>query len=100
MAKSDRFPLAAPPNDGGAREALREHRAAAPDPRSGGMHVDRILAVDDRAFYFEGWLHEEEKEAIRVTAISPEGLRAELLDRMFRGPRPDVAAVLSDGKPS
>jgi O-antigen biosynthesis protein len=82
------------------REALREHGAAAAEPRSGGMHVDRILAVDEGAFYFEGWLHDEEKEAIRVTAISPEGLRAELLDRMFRGPRPDVAAVLSDGKRS
>jgi GT2 family glycosyltransferase len=77
------------------REALRERRPAPIEPQSPGVHVDRVLAVDERSFYFEGWIHDDEDEAIRVTAISPEGARAELLERTFRYPRPDVAELFS-----
>ena len=34
-------------------------------------------------------------DVVRLTAVSPEGARSELLERMFRFPRPDVAEFFS-----
>ncbi len=48
-----------------------------------GIHVDRLMAVDDRSFYIEGWMHHEDLDIGAVTAVSPEGARAELLGRLF-----------------
>jgi GT2 family glycosyltransferase len=79
------------------REALRERLPLTPASHSDqrGIHVDRIMAVDERSFYIEGWLHDP--EVARLTAVSPEGSRHELLDRLFRHARPDVAETLSIG---
>jgi GT2 family glycosyltransferase len=76
------------------REALRERmpRYTLEDNQTFGLNVDRILAVDDRSFYFEGWINDEAKIA-RVTVVSPEGSRADVLARMFRFSRPDVAQL-------
>jgi GT2 family glycosyltransferase len=81
----------------GFRETLRERlqRHVVTENPSFRLHVDRILPVDDRSFYIQGWIHDEDVETIRVTAVSPEGSRAELLERMFRYPRPDVAEHFS-----
>jgi hypothetical protein len=54
------------------------------------MFMEHILALDDRSFYLKGWVHDEDAEIVRLTAVSPEGARAELAHRMFRYPRPDV----------
>jgi GT2 family glycosyltransferase len=74
------------------REALRERLPegviAQSEPQS--LAIDTILAVDEESFYVRGWMRQEEGEATHLTAVSPEGARVELLDRLFRYPRPDV----------
>jgi GT2 family glycosyltransferase len=81
------------------RQALRERLPQyvhAPDqPR--GIAVDSIMAVDDTSFYLSGWLRDEEAEITRFTAVSPEGDRAELADRLFTYRRPDVTSYFSGG---
>ena len=76
------------------RQALRERvpdLANAPD-RPLGAYVDRLMAVDEASFYVEGWLRSGDDGVVRVTAITPEGSRIELLDRLARRQRSDVAA--------
>jgi GT2 family glycosyltransferase len=84
------------------REALRRHlpTGAPSEGRTHAFHVDRVLAVDDRSFYFEGWIHDAAEDVVRLTAISPEGSRAELLGKLFRFVRPDVDAVFSAQGPT
>jgi GT2 family glycosyltransferase len=85
------------------RDALRERLppCVISENHPEGLHVDRVMVVDDRSFYLEGWLHDRDAAVTRVTAVSPEGARSELLDRMYRYPRADVADVfaaqLADG---
>jgi hypothetical protein len=81
-----------------AREALRERlpmgviSVAAPS----ALHIDAILALDDHSFYMQGWMRDEQAVPIRLTAVSPEGSRAELLPRLYRYRRPDVAQYYGD----
>jgi GT2 family glycosyltransferase len=81
------------------RESLRP--ALTPvviDPeRSQGGHPDALIAVDDSAFYLIGWLRDAEAPVARFTAVSPEGERVELLERLFRYPRPELEQVYADG---
>ena len=74
------------------RDVLRERLPAqvnSPDAAQ-GLAVDHILSVNDSSFYIKGWAYDEESEIVRLTAVSPEGSRIEMLDRLFRYPRPDV----------
>jgi GT2 family glycosyltransferase len=82
-----------------ARQALRERLPAisVSQSRRRGLHVDRVMAVDDRSFFIEGWLLYEDIELKRFTAISPEGGRAELLHRLARVARPDVSQFFELG---
>jgi GT2 family glycosyltransferase len=86
----------------GLRAGLREHLPLyihAPDePR--GLAVESIMAVDDRSFYMEGWVRDEEAEIVRLTAVSPEGDRAELAEKLFLFRREDVTNYFSGGIPS
>jgi len=81
-----------------ARQALRERlpacviSVAAPQ----GLNIDAVLAVDDRNFYVQGWLHDEEAPPTRLTAVSPEGSRTEILSRLYRYRRPDVEQFYGD----
>ena len=77
------------------REALRERfpSSVVSQGRRRGIHVDRMLAIDDRSFYLMGWL--QIPHLARLTAVSAEGARCELAERMFRFPRPDVAEFFS-----
>lgn len=72
------------------REALRERlprcEAAGDDPQT--FRVDSLMAVDDRTFYVKGWVGDGGGEVMQLTAVSPEGSRAELLDQMFHHARP------------
>jgi GT2 family glycosyltransferase len=74
------------------REALRgrlpESVIAQSKPR--GLAVDTVLAVDEESFYVRGWMRDEEAEVTQLTAVSPEGTRVELLERIYHYPRPDV----------
>jgi len=79
----------------GIREALRERfpLSVVSQARQRGVHVDRMLAIDDRSFYLLGWV--QVPHLTRLTAVSPEGARSELRERMVRFPRPDVAEFFS-----
>jgi GT2 family glycosyltransferase len=73
-------------------EALRRplpHSGAAKE-KPAGLCVDEFFAIDNHAFYLKGWLHDAQARTTRLTAVSPEGHRAELLERVFRYRRPDV----------
>jgi O-antigen biosynthesis protein len=81
------------------REALRERLPVmiVEQDRRRGLQIDRVMAVDERFFFVEGWLHIEGLEPRRLTAVSPEGARAELVGRMARLPRPDATESLALG---
>ncbi len=78
------------------RDALREPLAArvidAEAPQI--VFIDTILAVDERSFWIAGWSRDADHNAT-VTAISPEGQQADLLDGAFRFARPDVEALFA-----
>lgn len=82
------------------REAVRERLPVSlvSQSKRHGVHIDRLMAVDDRSFYIEGWMYHEGVPLARVTAVSPEGSRGELIDRLFRHPRPDVAEFFALGQ--
>ncbi len=74
------------------RQALRERlpvHANQPEHPM-GLYADRLLAIDERSYYLRGWMRDEASRAVRLTAVSPEGARMDLLDRLYRFPRPDV----------
>jgi GT2 family glycosyltransferase len=75
------------------REALRERRpiAVTHERAERDVHVERIDRIDERAFYLEGWAWDSAAPVTRITAVTPEGERVELLPRAFRCPRPDLA---------
>ena len=81
------------------RSGLREHLPVythSPDqPR--GLAVESIMAVDDRSFYMEGWVRDEEADIVRITAVSPEGDRAQLAGNLYLFRRPDVSDFFSAG---
>jgi O-antigen biosynthesis protein len=80
----------------GIREVLRERLPlAAVDQREpAGLSVEQILAVDDRAFWISGWMHDEDGRG-SVTLVSPESARVGVLEAAFRYERPDVVQFYS-----
>jgi O-antigen biosynthesis protein len=75
----------------GIREVLRERLPVSiVDARQPvGLGVEQILAVDERGFWINGWMHDEDGEGT-VTVVSPEGARVEVTGFAFRSERPDV----------
>src|SRR5438876_9629399 len=87
-----------------AREALRE-RLPRPTIATGyplGGHIGCFFAIDTNFFYVRGWLASRDSPLKRVTAVSPEGCRIELLERLFCQLDPDLnglgGAVSEDGE--
>jgi O-antigen biosynthesis protein len=83
----------------GLRAGLRERLPGyvhAPDQPL-GLALESIMAIDDRSFYIEGWVRDEEAEIVRLTAVSPEGDRAELAQNLYRFARADVTNYFSGG---
>jgi O-antigen biosynthesis protein len=74
------------------REALREplprHTTAADKRQT--VNADALLRVHEHGYYVKGWVCDAGAAPGRLTAVSPEGSRVELLDRAFRHSRPDV----------
>jgi O-antigen biosynthesis protein len=74
------------------REALRDKLPlsiiAKDQPQT--VHVEAVLAIDDRSFYIRGWMRDAEAKIARLTVVSPEGGRIELVDRVFGYLRPDL----------
>jgi GT2 family glycosyltransferase len=81
-----------------AREALRERLPVCVISQHApqGLNVDAVLAVDDHGFYVQGWIRDAEAVPTRLTAVSPEGSRTELLPRLYRFRRPDVEQFYDD----
>lgn len=81
------------------REALRDPYPQAelrPD-ESQGLHVGAVARIDERTFFARGWARDEQAPIVRLDAISPEGGRAELVERLFRVPRPDLEELFRGG---
>ena len=80
------------------REALRIPlpRGAYERDETRVLWVDKLFALDDRAFLIEGWTLDEDRTCDRLTALSPEGQEAQL-DDVFRLARPDVIEQLESG---
>jgi GT2 family glycosyltransferase len=74
------------------REALRDplppNVVERDEPQ--GLHFDSVLALDEDAFYVRGWARDGQAPLRRLTVVSPEGSRVELLPGIHREPRPDV----------
>jgi GT2 family glycosyltransferase len=74
------------------REIVRERfpRCELKQNYAQGLAVEALLAIDETSFYIEGWMCDVESPLIRLTGVSPEGERVELLHRLVRYSRPDV----------
>jgi GT2 family glycosyltransferase len=72
----------------GLREPLPPSVVDRDEPQ--GLHFDSVLALSETAFYIRGWARDGQAEPVRLTAVSPEGSRVELLPGIYRDPRPDV----------
>jgi len=74
------------------REALREQlpRVAASADQPYAVDVDSLYEIDPEAFWLKGWVHDEDGMLAALTAVSPEGARAGVLDGAFRHARIDV----------
>jgi GT2 family glycosyltransferase len=82
------------------RETLRERLprcvVSADEPQ--GLGVDSMLLIDESCFYVNGWMRDGEAEIVRLTAVSPEGARAELRSSLFRYARPDIAEIYAGSR--
>jgi GT2 family glycosyltransferase len=81
------------------RDALRD-----PHPRIGlgseeplSFRIDDLVRIDERWFFVHGWMHDEESPIVRLTAVSPEGGRVDMLERMARVRRPDLDKLVALG---
>jgi GT2 family glycosyltransferase len=79
---------------GRLRHSLRTCVIAPDNPH--GLAAEVVMAVDARSFYVRGWLHSREAQVTRLTVVSPEGSRVEILDRAYRFPRSDIADLYGD----
>jgi GT2 family glycosyltransferase len=74
------------------RESLRDPYPQAqlhPD-ESQGLHIGAVARIDERTFFARGWARDDQAPIVRLDAVSPEGSRAALVERLFRVPRPDL----------
>jgi GT2 family glycosyltransferase len=84
------------------RDALRD-----PHPRIGlgpeeprSLHIDFLARIDERSFLAHGWMRDEQAPIVRLTAVSPEGARVEMLERMGTVRRPDLDKLFPDSNAS
>ncbi len=75
------------------RAALREHLRPADESARMGLGVEKLLSIDAFAFYAYGWMGDRDAKVTRMTAVTPEGERVDLSERLFRYRRPDVSAL-------
>ncbi len=73
------------------REALRERRRVSVIARdaSQALYIESLFRVDSRGYYVRGWMRDP-AGVLRVTAVSPEGMRTEIVDRLFPYPGSDL----------
>jgi O-antigen biosynthesis protein len=64
------------------RHALPATKIERDQPLTG--NVDALIPIDDTTFFIMGWMRDGEAEITRLTAVTPEGERVELLDQLHR----------------
>jgi GT2 family glycosyltransferase len=82
------------------RQALRE-RLAPSAVRAGlpqVVYVDHLIALDERSFLVVGWFRDAGGRPRRLTVVSPEGARVELLERAWLHARPDISHLFPGGR--
>jgi GT2 family glycosyltransferase len=80
------------------REALRRRLPVAPvrPEERQALRVDHIWRIDDQAFWIEGWIRDADFDMTQLTAVSPEGMRVPLRERMWPHRRHDVDKAFGD----
>jgi GT2 family glycosyltransferase len=80
------------------REALRDPypRAELRPDESQGLHIGAVARIDERTFFVRGWTRDDQAPIVRLDAISPEGTRTAIFERLFRVPRPDLEELFRD----
>jgi O-antigen biosynthesis protein len=80
------------------REALRERLpyCVIRQDEPQGIYLDRLLAIDEHSFWTKGWVRDLDATGTRITAVSPEGARAEVLSGAFRHTRADIVRFYED----
>jgi len=73
------------------RDSLRAELRV--EGRLPSLHIDKLLAIDERSFYLRGWVHDPESTISHLAVISPTGHRLPIQDRLFRHRRSDVERV-------
>ena len=63
-------------------------------PLSG--NIDALVPIDDSTFFVKGWMRDGEAKITRLTAVTAEGERVELLERLFRLELPEFE-VFAEG---
>jgi O-antigen biosynthesis protein len=80
------------------RQALRERLPSVgvtkEEPQA--AQVDCLVRAESTGFYMQGWVRDAEAPVNRLTVVSPEGERAELLESLFHYARPDVEHLFGD----
>jgi GT2 family glycosyltransferase len=107
LAAADRHDSSVDPN--GLSESLSLLRDALrdPHPRIGlgpdeprSLRIDNLVRIDERSFFAHGWMRDDRAPIVRLTAVSPEGARVEILERMARVRRPDLDKLFPDSNGS
>jgi GT2 family glycosyltransferase len=102
LASSDDLDTGADPDRLSASLALVRDALRDPHPRVGleteaprSLRIDSLVRIDERSFFVRGWVRDEQAPVVRLTAVSPEGARVEMLERMARVRRPDLDELYS-----
>jgi GT2 family glycosyltransferase len=64
--------------------------------RPNAAHIGVAFELTSRKVWLEGWMHDRDGTATRLTLLAPEGGSAELLPNLFRFRRPDIDEYYGD----
>ena len=80
------------------RNALRQQLPPVVIERDQALcgNVDVLVPIDDTAFFVKGWMRDGEARISRLTAVTPEGERVELLEQISRLDLPEFE-MFSEG---
>jgi O-antigen biosynthesis protein len=78
------------------RDALRDPhpRISLGSEETRSLRIDGLVRIDEGSFFVHGWMNDEEAPIVRLTGVSPEGARVDMLERMARVRRPDLEKLL------
>ncbi len=56
------------------------------------FYVERVIPIAAEGLFISGWMRDPLKSLLRLEAVADIGITLDITDRIFRFPRPDVAA--------